>query len=56
MMQQHEPDIAIFSSRTITLKDGRVIKDIKTVDVHSAKEALAALPIENPEEESKIVT
>ncbi|HRX94806.1 MAG TPA: ATP-binding cassette domain-containing protein, partial [Chitinophagaceae bacterium] len=41
----HEPDIAAFSSRTVTLKDGRVIKDIKNENVKSAKKALAALPV-----------
>ncbi|MEP7255308.1 MAG: ABC transporter ATP-binding protein [Ferruginibacter sp.] len=45
----HEPDIAIFSSRTVTLKDGRVIKDIKNENVRSASEALAALPVEKDE-------
>ena len=42
----HEPDIATFSSRTVTLKDGRVIKDVKNENVRSAKEALDALPVE----------
>jgi len=41
----HEPDIASFSSRTITLKDGRVIKDSKNEKVRSAKEVLASLPV-----------
>ncbi|TMI82860.1 MAG: ABC transporter ATP-binding protein [Bacteroidetes bacterium] len=41
----HEPDIALFSSRTITLKDGRVIKDSKNENIRSAKEVLAALPV-----------
>lgn len=41
----HEPDIAAFSSRTITLKDGRVIRDKKNENVKSAKEALDALPV-----------
>jgi putative ABC transport system ATP-binding protein len=41
----HEPDIATFSSRTITLKDGKVIKDTANENVRSAKEALAALPV-----------
>ena len=41
----HEPDIAAFSSRTITLKDGRVVKDTKNENVRSAKEALASLPV-----------
>jgi putative ABC transport system ATP-binding protein len=41
----HEPDIAAFSSRTVTLKDGRVIKDSKNTNVKSAKEMLASLPV-----------
>jgi putative ABC transport system ATP-binding protein len=41
----HEPDIAAFSSRTVTLKDGRVIKDSKNTNVRSAKEMLASLPV-----------
>ena len=43
----HEPDIAAFSSRTITLKDGKVIKDQKNEKVRSAKDMLAALPVNN---------
>lgn len=41
----HEPDIATFSSRTITLKDGKIIRDTKNENIRSAKEALAALPV-----------
>jgi putative ABC transport system ATP-binding protein len=41
----HEPDIAAFSSRTITLKDGKVVKDSRNTQVRSAKEMLAALPV-----------
>jgi putative ABC transport system ATP-binding protein len=41
----HEPDIAAFSSRTVTLKDGKVIKDTTNQHVRSAKEMLAALPV-----------
>lgn len=41
----HEPDIAAFSSRTVMLKDGRVVKDAKNENVRSAREALAALPV-----------
>jgi len=41
----HEPDIAAFSNRTVTLKDGRVIKDSKNENIRSAKEVLAALPV-----------
>jgi len=43
----HEPDIAEFSSRTITLKDGRVIKDHINDSKKNAKEALAALPVDD---------
>lgn len=41
----HEPDIAAFSGRTITLKDGRVVKDSKNENIRSAKEALESLPV-----------
>jgi len=41
----HEPDIAAFSSRTITLKDGKLIKDVKNENIRSAKEMLATLPV-----------
>ena len=40
----HEPDIAAFSSRTVMLRDGKVVKDTINTNVRSAKEALAALP------------
>ena len=40
----HEPDIATFSSRTIVLKDGHIIKDSKNENIRSAKEMLAGLP------------
>ena len=40
----HEPDIAGFSSRTIMLKDGKVMKDSPNDNVKSAKDMLAALP------------
>ncbi|MBQ3689184.1 MAG: ABC transporter ATP-binding protein [Bacteroidales bacterium] len=39
----HEPDIAVFTSRTIMLRDGRVIKD-QAVETKSAAQALVALP------------
>lgn len=41
----HEPDIASFSSRTVMLKDGKVIRDSKNENVRSAKEVLASLPV-----------
>jgi putative ABC transport system ATP-binding protein len=40
----HEPDIASFSSRTIMLKDGKVIKDSPNENRKSAKEMLETLP------------
>lgn len=40
----HEPDIASFSSRTVTLRDGKVIKDNQNENKRSAKEVLASLP------------
>lgn len=39
----HEPDIAIFTTRTIQLRDGQVVRDERTAH-HSAAEALKALP------------
>ncbi len=41
----HEPDIAIFTGRTITLRDGHILKEELT-QPKSAKEALAGLPQE----------
>jgi putative ABC transport system ATP-binding protein len=40
----HEPDIASFSNRTITLRDGKVLKDSVNDNRRSAREVLAALP------------
>jgi len=39
----HEPDIAAFSKRTITLRDGKIIRDQLNPAVRSAKEVLANL-------------
>jgi putative ABC transport system ATP-binding protein len=41
----HEPDIAAFSTRTIVLKDGKVVKDSINVNKRSAKAMLEALPV-----------
>ncbi len=43
----HEPDIAAFSSRTIVLKDGHIIKDFKNQKVQTAADELAKLPKED---------
>ena len=41
----HEPDIASFSSRTVMLRDGKLIKDTLNENKRSAKEVLAGLPV-----------
>lgn len=41
----HEPDIASFSSRTIMLRDGRILRDSINENKRSAREALASLPV-----------
>lgn len=43
----HEPDIALFSNRTIVLKDGNIIQDYKNHKVQSASAELAKLPKED---------
>jgi len=43
----HEPDIAAFSSRTIMLRDGRVLKDSLNENRKSAREVLASLPTDD---------
>ena len=40
----HEPDIAVFSSRTIQLQDGKIQFDKLNQNIHSAKQSLADLP------------
>ncbi|MDO9255483.1 MAG: ABC transporter ATP-binding protein [Bacteroidales bacterium] len=42
----HEPDIALFSQRSIMLRDGRITRDEKRKKIGSAAESLAALPVE----------
>lgn len=39
----HEPDIASFSKRTITLRDGKIVKDAINEHVRNAKEVLNSL-------------
>lgn len=50
----HEPDIALFSKRTIVLKDGIVVEDKPIVNRQNAKEMLRKLisEIENKKEEA----
>lgn len=40
----HNPEISAYSSRTIVLKDGKVIQDNYNAKIVSAKETLAGLP------------
>jgi len=40
----HEPDIASFSSRTVMLRDGKVMKDTVNDNKKSAKDVLTSLP------------
>lgn len=41
----HNPDIALYSSRNIVLRDGQIKEDVVNTNIHSAAEALAALPL-----------
>ncbi len=43
----HNPEIARYSSRNLTLRDGRVIEDAANTDIASAAETLASLPEED---------
>ncbi|WP_262901534.1 ABC transporter ATP-binding protein [Flavihumibacter profundi] len=45
LLVTHEPDIATFSSRTLILRDGKLLRDFQNITVRSAKEALAAIPV-----------
>lgn len=45
----HNPEIASYSSRNITLRDGKIISDEYNSNILSAAEGLAALP-ENPDD------
>lgn len=40
----HNPDIAMFSGRNITLRDGKIKEDTVHNNIQSAKSALEALP------------
>lgn len=43
----HNPDIAKYSTRTITLRDGHVIGDVSNENILDASDTLAHYPIEN---------
>lgn len=42
----HENEIASFTKRTVTLKDGRIIKDTENNDVQDAQQWLDRLPVQ----------
>ena len=42
----HNPEIAQYSSRNITLRDGRVTGDVRNHDILDAARTLASLPVE----------
>lgn len=41
----HNPDIALYSSRNIVLRDGKIREDVVNPNIHSAAETLANLPV-----------
>ncbi len=46
----HEADIVPFAARTITFRDGRVLKDEVVAETQDARRVLATLPMEEDEE------
>ncbi|MCH5231674.1 MAG: ABC transporter ATP-binding protein [Muribaculaceae bacterium] len=43
----HNPEIAMYSSRNILLKDGRIVSDEYNSDIKSAEEVFNNLPVDN---------
>ncbi len=43
----HNPEIALYSSRNITLRDGHIVSDEYNRDIHSAEEVYKNLPVDN---------
>lgn len=43
----HNPEIAMYSSRNIMLKDGRIVSDEYNNDIKSAEEIYNSLPVDN---------
>ena len=41
----HNPEIALYSSRNIMLRDGKIREDVVNNNIRSAAESLAALPV-----------
>jgi len=47
----HEPDIASYTDRNITFKDGKILKDIEVVQPRIASDELLTLPVLSEEED-----
>ena len=47
----HEADIVPFAARTITFRDGRVLRDEAVAETRDARQVLATLPVEAEDEE-----
>lgn len=43
----HNPDLALYSSRNILLRDGRIVSDEYNDDIQSAEEVYRNLPVDN---------
>ena len=43
----HNPEIALYSSRNITLRDGHIVSDEYNRDIHSAEDVYKNLPVDN---------
>ncbi|MBD5329192.1 MAG: ABC transporter ATP-binding protein [Bacteroides sp.] len=43
----HNPDLALYSSRNIMLRDGRIVSDEYNHDIQSAEEVYRNLPVDN---------
>jgi putative ABC transport system ATP-binding protein len=52
IMVTHEPDIAQYSSRKVTFRDGRILSDVAVNDRRNAETELAVRPQSAVEEQS----
>ena len=43
----HNPELSAYTSRTISLRDGRVISDVRNTGILNAEDAIAQLPKQN---------
>lgn len=47
----HEPDIASFTNRNVTFRDGKILRSVTVAKPKTAREELLAIPVVNEEEE-----